>query len=302
MRAIPQTLNLTLSAAVFGAMIMQMIAMPLFLHDHPAVMVAIVLILIPLNTPFWSLIHEAVHKNLHPEHDINETLGRVMSIVFGAGFDVLRFGHLMHHQYNREWESEIFYPNQNKTLAYLIHYSKMLGGLYFTEIVTSFLIAISPLKIAQKIARSALPDERHRQAALQGLLKPRIAARLRVDSALIIVFHAYAFMLFGANWWVLVLMIAGRAIIISLMDNAYHYGTPADNSVIAKELKVPRPIAAFILNFNHHATHHRNTGLPWTELKEQHDMQDIGYTQDLASALFVQFKGPISKTADQDRL
>ncbi|HEY8963190.1 MAG TPA: fatty acid desaturase, partial [Alphaproteobacteria bacterium] len=79
---------------------LQIIAMPIFLANYPWIMAPIILFLIPLNTPFWSLIHEAVHKNLHHKAPINDALARLMSVVFGASFDVLRFGHLMHHQYN----------------------------------------------------------------------------------------------------------------------------------------------------------------------------------------------------------
>lgn len=295
-KALPAKLNAALSAAILAVMLAQAFIMPVLLSEHPWVMAGIVLLLTPLNTPFWSLIHEAVHKNLHPNPRMNDAMARILSIVFGASFDILRFGHLMHHQYNRDWESEIYDPaRHNKYLFALNHYFKMLGGLYFTEVLTSFLIAISPLPVAQKIAAAAMPDERHRQAVLNALLKPATVARLRLDCVLIVAFYAAAFAAFGPAWPVLALWILMRALIISLMDNAYHYGTPADNSVIAKELAVPEPFATFILNFNHHATHHRNTGLPWTELKDAHAMQKIDYTEGLASALLAQFKGPIKQ-------
>lgn len=294
-KILPVRLNLTLSGLIITAIMAQMFIMPVALAGYPWVMAAIILILTPLNTPFWSLIHEAVHRNFHPYASGNEWAGRIMSIFFGASFDVLRFGHLMHHQYNREWESEIYGDGQNRTLFTLNHYFKMLGGLYVTEVLVSFLIAIAPLPIAHRIARASFTDVRHQQAVLSGLLKPRIVNRLRLDCVLIVALYAYVFFLFGSAWPVALWLIASRAIIISLMDNAYHYGTPGDNSVIAKELAVPGPIARFILNFNHHATHHHNVGLPWTELEKAHKDQSVSYTEGLAKALLVQFKGPVRR-------
>ena len=294
---IPQRLNLILVIAIMSAWLAQMLVMPLVLAGHPWIMAAIVIVLLPLNTPFWSLIHEAIHKNLHSRVKINNALAQGLSIIFGASFDILRFGHLMHHQYNRDWESEIFDPErQHPAIAWLAHYSKMLGGLYLIEVIMSGLLALSPQALADKVLRRMFTDDRQQQAVLRALAKPEALRRIRLDCAAIVLLYAVVFTLFGANWWVAVLLIGGRALTISIMDNAYHYGTPADNSVIAKELQLPRLLALFVLNFNHHATHHRNTALPWTDLKSQHDAHAAEYTEGLAPAIIAQFKGPIRHT------
>ncbi len=294
-KTLPTRLNLTLSFAILALVLVQMLVMPVLLAGYPWVMAAIILLLTPLNTPFWSLIHEAVHRNFTPYASSNEWAGRIMSIVFGASFDVLRFGHLMHHQYNREWESEIYGTGQNRVVFALNHYFKMLGGLYVTEVLVSFMVAIAPPQVAQKIARASFTDIRHQQAVLNGLLKPRIVNRMRLDCVLIVALYAGMFWLYGAHWPVALWLVGARAVIISLMDNAYHYGTPGDNSVIAKELAVPGPIARFILNFNHHETHHRNVALSWVDLQKAHEDQGLTYTQGLGQALFAQFKGPIKR-------
>ena len=77
------------------------------------------------------------------------------------------------------------------------------------------------------------------------------------------------------------------------MDNAYHYGTPLDNSVPAKELRAGRIFERFILNFNHHLTHHRNPALPWNQLPAQRLKNGGNYSEDLAEAVLAQFRGPI---------
>ena len=257
-------------------------------------MLAITVVLIPLNTPLWSLVHEAIHKNFHSRKHVNEIGGRIMSILFGASFGVLRFGHLMHHQYNREWESEHYIePGQNRIVAWFSHYFKMLGGLYLTEVLMSFLIALAPKALTRKIARKIFEDDRHHDAVLNSLLKPENIRKIRIDCLATVIVYAGAFYSFEPDWIIPVVALTGRAVIISLMDNAYHYGTPKDNTVIAKELETVPLYSKFILNFNYHVTHHKNVGLPWTKLAEHHAAQNNPYSERLGRALLAQFKGPI---------
>ncbi len=279
---VPDRINLLLASAIT-----LVFAAALFLLPPLAA-----IILIPLNTPLWSLIHEAIHKNFNSNRRINELAGRVMSVLFGAAFGVLRFGHLMHHQYNRDWESEHYTRGEhNKIIAWIKHYFTMLGGLYLTEILMSLLITIFPLTIVRKIARHIFSDDRHYEAVLNSILKPANVTKIRIDTTLIILFYGTAIAV--ASGWVVAITLIGRGVIISIMDNAYHYGTPKDNSVIAKELETSPWYAKFILNFNHHVTHHNNVSLPWTQLKAEHDAKNIDYTEGLGHAMLAQFKGPI---------
>lgn len=293
---------MALFAALSAAILLQIIVMPVFFHQT-WLMIAVVILFIPLNTTLWSLIHEAIHRNLHPDKKMNEGMARFMSVLFGASFHILKFGHLMHHQYNREWESE-FYNEQkkNKFVVYLNHYFKMLGGLYIIEVLMSFVVALTPAIKAKKIAQKLFPDERHQQAVFNMILKDKHVRQVRMDCVSIVVFYTIAFMLFGRNWPVLLLIVAGRAVIISLMDNAYHYGTPHDNSVLAKELKVSPFFGKFILHFNHHYTHHENTGLPWTHLVAHHKTRNNEYAQGLGAAMLAQFKGPLKIKTTEERV
>lgn len=290
---IPAKLNWILFCAITMLIVLHMAVMPM-VFANPWLMTLVAFVLIPLNTPLWSLIHEAIHRNFNPDKDVNERIGRLMSIVFGASFHILRFGHLMHHQYNREWESEFYQEEKkNKFLVYANHYFKMLGGLYIIEIIMTFMVALTPAIRARKIAEKLFPDERHQQAVFNMILKDKHVRQVRIDCVLIVLFYSACFMVYGTYWPVLALILAGRGVIISLMDNAYHYGTPLDNSVIAKELKVPSLLGKFILNFNHHFTHHENVGLPWLYLRDEHKARNNIYAEDLGTALITQFKGPV---------
>ncbi len=140
------------------------------------------------------------------------------------------------------------------------------------------------------------PDVRHYEAAVNALLKPEALRQTRIDCALIVLIYRASAVAYGAHWYLLALMVFGRGAIISLMDNAYHYGTPADNSVAAKELKTPALLSAFVLNFNHHMTHHHHARLPWTALKRQHADNGGAYSQGMFAAIGEQFKGPVQAT------
>ncbi len=293
---IPKSINMIAASLIMLAILFQLWVMPLLLPSSPWIMAAIILALTPLNTPFWSLIHEGIHRNMHPGRAANEAWSRTMSIIFGASFHVLRFGHLMHHQYNRDWESEIYAPPQKKWMVAINHYFKMLCGIYLVEVLLSYLVALTPKKLTQKIADHIFSDEHHRHAVRQMLQKPGNVTRLRIDCALIALLYGTAFYLYGAMWPLLVLLIAARALVISIMDNAYHYDTPPDNSIAAKELRLPPLMARLILNFNYHLTHHKNAGLPWSELAKDHQAKNRTYDGGLLPALFAQFKGPIAKS------
>lgn len=290
---IPKHINLSLWAFTAGITLCLVLVMPMFAANYAYICLAIIILLIPVNTICWSLIHEGIHRNMHPDQKMNEFMARSLSIVLGNSFHVLRFGHMMHHQYNREWESEIYTAEGNKLKATLNHYFKMLGGLYLIEVLLSYLVAISPVKYTNTIVNLIFSDEHHRQAVRHMLLKPSTVAKVRLDCLMITALYALSFYLYGAQWWLLGFIIGGRAVIISLMDNAYHYGTPLDNSVPAKELYMPKPFATMILNFNYHLTHHKNAGLSWRHLPQEHLKQNRPFDDHLIPALLDQFKGPI---------
>jgi fatty acid desaturase len=284
---IPYRMNIVLCAALAAWGGVQLYVLPAALSGWALASAA--LLLIPVNLPFWSLIHEAIHKNLFNGRKVNEAAGRALSVLFGIPFHMLRFGHLMHHRYNREWETEMYDDTCRPWKAAVTHYSKMCGGLYLYEVAASFALAILPPAASRRLLRLVFDDNRHYEAALQVLLKPENLRRIRFDSATIVALYASAFWAFGAQWPVLCLLIGGRAFLVSLMDNAYHYGTPADNSVPAKELGVPPVLEIFLLGFNRHLSHHRNPGMPWKRLMRA----DCGYTESLTSAVLAQFRGPI---------
>lgn len=292
-KSIPSGLNCLLCVIFTAIILLELFIVPSLASQYSYATAFLILLLIPINLPLWALIHEAIHKNLCFGRRVNEVLGRILCVLFGIPFSILRFGHLMHHQFNREWESEIFDETYNPITATIMHYSKMLGGLYFSEVAATYILALLPADTSKKLLALIFSDSRHVESATRVLLKPDNLLCIRQDCLAISLLYTAAFLTYGAHWPLVLVIICGRAFIISLMDNAYHYGTPADNSVPAKELEAPPYLRLFLLNFNHHLTHHKNPTLPWIRLAHAHAHDGRPYSQTLKTAILEQFRGPI---------
>ncbi|MGF6883173.1 hypothetical protein ABIA39_005167 [Nocardia sp. GAS34] len=88
----------------------------------------------------------------------------------------------------------------------------------------------------------------------------------------------------------------GCSFIVSLSDNAYHYGTDLDAPLEALNLRLPRALEQAALSFNLHGVHHRHPGLRWYELREEFLGEGGKYDLGWATAAARQFQGPIELT------
>lgn len=245
------------------------------------------------NTTHWALIHEAIHKILHPNAKVNEWLGRSLSVLMGTSFHLLRFGHTMHHQLNRDWHSEwVRKDTRRNKLGYYFH---LLFGLYGEEVTASSLLAMLPqdkaMALSRRTAFKDLPElasTGERFFYTRGNITP-----LRRDMAVAAIIYAAALWHFGPYWPVLLGFVAMRAVVISFLDNIYHYATPADNSKAGKELLVARPWSALMLHGHYHETHHLNPNVPWTKLPEAHAEQGRVFNGGFIPHAVMQFNGPL---------
>ncbi|WP_328662785.1 hypothetical protein OG308_21960 [Nocardia salmonicida] len=87
-----------------------------------------------------------------------------------------------------------------------------------------------------------------------------------------------------------------RALIISLSDTAYHYGTELESPMAAMNLRLPRGVERFALSFDLHDVHHRHPGLRWYELRSRFDAEGGRYHLGWFSAVARQLRGPIEPT------
>lgn len=114
---------------------------------------------------------------------------------------------------------------------------------------------------------------------------------IRMDLLAIILLYAGAFMIYGKNYGILLAFIICRSLLISFMDNIYHYGTKADNSQAGKNLVLPKLTERLFLNSNYHGTHHYNPQIAWCYLPKIHKEQGRDYDGKFFKEGFKQFKG-----------
>ena len=262
---------------------------------------ALTLIPIVLLTPtYWSVIHEAFHGVFSPNRTLNDLFGRVLGILFGSPFSLLRFGHLTHHGSNRTEldRTEIFdAASGNRGLSAAVFYLRLTFGLYAAEVASVFLFLL-PRRILERIASAALAGtDRHakrvREQVSSQMLSRHKLREIRTDCLAIILIFGLSFAAYSELWWVLAIALLGRGALISFLDNAYHYGTRLDDPHAAYNLRLPRVGAALMLYFNLHRTHHRNPGLPWYGLPHAFNAAGDSYDGDLLATSLQQLRGPV---------
>lgn len=294
-RGIPVTINLALALALALVHVAVLVLVPLGLLTGPAAALVLVAAAL-LSTPMWALIHECIHGLGHPARAINLALGRALSIVHGAPFRLLRHGHLHHHRTSRGPgdRAEVFDPaEQSVVAARLAYYARLLGGLYLLELAANLLLWL-PRRLLYRVVRVMHPgsdDGREFRHAERELLAPAALRELRTDAVGVLAVYGGALWSYGAGWWLLALVLAWRALSISLLDNSFHYATPLDDRLYATNLRLPDWAARAMLNFNMHRTHHRHVATPWVRLPDRHE-----YAADdcrFVAGVLRQLRGPI---------
>ncbi|HEV2110095.1 MAG TPA: fatty acid desaturase [Gammaproteobacteria bacterium] len=249
-----------------------------------------------LTTSWWSLIHEAIHGLLFARRPLNDAAGRLLCILFSLPFQPVAFGHLFHHRRNRSLldRAEIRPPGGSPAFA-ATYYLRLLGGLYFAELalcLAAWLPRPRLLRLtARRFDRAGLAtDGRLLQSTV---LNPHMLRAVRLDAGCILLCLASSLRLYGSHAWLLLLLLLGRGLLISLMDNAYHYGTPLDRPRYALNLRLPGPLSAAILNFNLHRVHHLHPAAPWRRLPELFRQADDRYDGGYLGLSLRQLRGPL---------
>lgn len=255
------------------------------------------LLLLPvlLTNTAWALIHEAIHGVLLPHKAANRAAGRILAVFFGAAFDLLRWGHLLHHALSRtrRERSEVYVAGEDDRLWFTLnYYFRLTGGLYWYEVLGG-LIFLLPRPVIRWAARRLASEHNVVEALTDKLLEPATLRAVRLDGWLVIGLHAAAFGLYADHAWMLLLALVARAFLISVVDNAFHYGTPLEDSRYARNLALPGWASALLLHFNLHGAHHQRPGLAWWQLAAHHAQSQAGFQGNWMAALAAQFKGPI---------
>lgn len=219
------------------------------------------------NNTIFSLHHEAVHHNFHPNARINDAAGVVLAGFFPTIFSVQRISHFGHHRRNRTDEELYDYvlPHQSWWLKTYWIYC-LLTGFYWAIIPVAMLIYLmwpwafrsrwfqeGPARwwgfrpFVMDIARAPI-----RRVWLEGIGSLALQVWLITALDLSLTGWLLCYWAFGLNW--------------SSVQYSDHAGSPRDVIEGAWNLRF-WPFARWtFLNYNFHLAHHRQPNVPWIYL------------------------------------
>lgn len=288
-RAIASDRNALLLVTLIASQLYLLVGPPLFGSPAWTALLPVV-----LTTTCWALIHEAIHGLLFVDPGCNAACGRLLSIIHGAPFTLLRMGHLLHHRYSRTADiSEAWRPAEPRWQAMLRHYGTILGGLYGVEVASGLLLFL-PVAVRERVLRACVPANDLGRRFLEWQRRPDVVREGRLDTLLIVLLFAGAGMAWGAAWPWLLLALAGRGLLIAFFDNAYHYGTAVGDPGLARNHRLPAWASVAILHFNFHGTHHRHAAVPWHLLPVCAAVESNGFEGGYFSQAMRQLRGAIA--------
>lgn len=249
----------------------------------------------------YTVAHEAVHGKLFPGRPLlNDLVGAALMLPIVAPFSVFRKIHGFHHGLNRrDPESaalDHFRLSPSASRAQRLRYRALwtfyaFGGGFFLHTMATILIFL------------LVP--RNRAIAISPVFRgwpPRLRLRAWAELLAGVALHLLVAVLFGAGAWLALLGLPMLAFawIWSMLLYIYHYRTTVGPDVRHNVRSLPRQpfFSWLLLNFNEHATHHRDPAIPWYELPARryslppsHASNDDVDT--LLAAVWRQRQGPI---------
>ena len=293
---VPEAINGALAVFFLGVNLIEYFVLSLWLLPRDLRWGWLLLPIVLLTNPFWSLIHEAIHDLFHSNKSVNMFIGRSLAILFGSPFRILRLSHLLHHKLNRmPVEGTEFYDRDkgSKTAAAPGYYFQILLGLYLVEVISPLYFFL-PRRWLGRLRVRYLPAQGVSAILMQNWLGVESLREIRRDGALTISCLALAFYCYGSYWPLLLGALAARGLLISFLDNVYHYETPVSDVFFAKNLSLAKPLAGLLLNFNLHGIHHINPAISWIDLPKAFDAQAGKYHGNYFATALRQLRGPIA--------
>lgn len=293
---VPNALNCLLALCYVAVNVFQFIALPLWLLPASYGWAWTLLPLALLSNPFWSLIHEAIHDLFHTSHKVNLCAGRLLAVLFGSPFRILRLSHLLHHKLNRlPFEGTEYFDRSKNTKASAApgYFFQILLGLYLAEAISPLLFFL-PRPWLRRFKDRCLKPESVSGILMQNWLSADSLREIRADSLLTLTWLSLSFYLYGEHWPLLLAALLARGFLISFLDNVYHYETPVSDIFYAKNLSLPQMLSNLLLNFNLHGIHHINPAISWINLPRAFDVQGGKYQGNYFAAAWRQLQGPIA--------
>jgi fatty acid desaturase len=290
-------LDIGLLAAVGALAALEFGAFPLLFPGQSVgavVLIAVVILSAPLH---YGLMHETMHGNLFRSEAWNRRVGRVLGITLGLPWETMRFGHLAHHAFNRHKfdRPEYLAPQDSYAGAAPAYFAKLVLGNAVIYALAPYL-AVAPISTTPRVVAlmgSGEDNAPFRQAALRTFSNPERRARIRIDLAAFVLLAVLAVLAWHAQWWVFAACILGRWSVLSLLDNAPHYGMALDSRQEARNTTFPRFLSFLVLNQNFHGVHHHTPDMHWTELPDAYRAQSLDNDGTWLAAVLRQFRGPV---------
>lgn len=293
---LPAALNGLLALFFIAVNVFQFVILPLWLLPAQHGWAWTLLPLALLTNPFWSLIHEAIHDLFNASKTVNGFFGRLLAILFGSPFRILRLSHLLHHKLNRmPVEGTEYYDRGKgtKRAAAPGYFFQILLGLYLVEVVSPVYFFL-PRRLLEKFRERFLPAQSVSSILMQNWLGAESLREIRLDGVLTVSWLSLSFYLYGHDWPLLLAALLARGFLISFLDNVYHYETPVSDVFYAKNLRLPAALEKLLLNFNLHGIHHINPAISWINLPKAFDVQGGKFQGDYFAAALRQLHGPIA--------
>lgn len=290
-------LNACLLAGVGAIAVLQFGLLP-HVASIDATGAALFIALAALTGPLhYGLMHETIHSHLFGHERFDRAIGRVLGILLGLPWETMRFGHLAHHSQNRHSfdRPEALRPGQRRWPAAIVYYFGLVFGLALSYALMP-LLALLPVGttgwVVGLVDRG--PDtEALRTAALRTFTNMRRRNAIRLDLMAVFALFGLAFWLWGAWWPVFAGCIAARWSVMSLLDNAPHYGMPLASGLNARNTRLPGLGRILVMNGNFHDTHHHAPQLGWHELPAAFARSGAKIEGSWFSAVLRQFRGPV---------
>lgn len=297
-------------AAVILLHIGCLVILPLYLLPSNPSWGLLLVALVATSNTHWSLIHESIHHllfsrgNARARIDANQAAGRLLSVLFGTPWRLLRFGHLLHHATSGAGSdrSEVYDPEKEPLWAATVrYYGKIFGGAFCEELVAGLLFLLPRAEVERLGTRimQSLPEDERPMAlcyARKQLFSADAIHEIRHDVAITLAIATVSLLLFGEHWWMLLAALMGRAFLVSFLDNLPHYGAPLERSEAGFNMSLCRPIAGMILNGNFHAEHHRKPSVPWYRLRDHTFKRSGAPERSFIVQALAQLKGPIPRS------
>ncbi len=287
-----------LLALVLSIAALQFALAPIFLPAGATTAIALIG-LAALTAPLhYGLMHETMHGHLYGNEATDRPIGRVLGILLGLPWETMRFGHLAHHSMNRHSfdRPEALEPGQSRARATVLYYFKLVLGqaLSYALMPLPALLPARTTKWVLSFIGSGPEVEQLRSAALRTFTNMRRRNALRLDLVAIFAVFGLALWLWGESWPVFAGCIAARWSVLSLLDNAPHYGMPLHSGLDARNTSLPIPARWLVMNGNYHGVHHHAPQLSWRELPGAFARSQAQTEGNWLSAVLRQFRGPMN--------